>query len=115
MPDDLTLNEYQRQAAATAIYPGRGTLAGMLYATLGLTGEAGELANKLKKVLRDSAGTLTEERKAQILGEIGDVLWYVAMAADEMGSSLASVAAQNVAKLAERMDTGTLHGQGDDR
>src|SRR5439155_2132541 len=74
--NDLTFFEYQDGAAKTAIYPGRRSVMGLVYAALGL-GEAGELQNKVKKVLRDSNGVVTPEKLAAISGELGDLLWYV--------------------------------------
>ena len=105
---------YQERAAKLAIYPGRGTLNGLLYTSLGL-GEAGEVQGKVKKILRDAAGKISTEDKKAILKELGDVLWYVAMTAEERGSSLEEVAAMNLAKLESRAERGKLSGNGDDR
>ncbi len=71
----MTLNEYQRHALETAIYPAESRI---VYPTLGLTGEAGEVADKVKKVIRDGHREFTPEKKAEIMKEIGDVLWYCA-------------------------------------
>jgi NTP pyrophosphatase (non-canonical NTP hydrolase) len=107
-----TLAGYQDAARATAIYPGQGNNAGLLYVTLGLAGESGEFANKLKKVLRDGPTVDTQE---DLVAEPGDVLWYVASAASELGVSLADVAELNLDKLRGRFEAGTLRGSGDDR
>lgn len=107
--------DYQQRARETAVYPGQGNSNGLAYAALGLTGEAGEVANKVKKVLRDCGGTLTAERGAAIAEELGDVLWYVAALADELGADLGQIAALNAAKLESRALRGTLQGDGDNR
>ncbi len=106
---------YQQEAAKTAIYPGRGTLKGLEYAVLGLCGEAGEVANKLKKVLRDHCGLLTKDRKEELAKEIGDVIWYISAIADELGYDLHEIAAMNLDKLQGRQRDGTLQGSGDVR
>lgn len=107
--------EYQRKAGETAIYPGQKELLGLLYAVLGLTGEAGELANKLKKVIRDSNGVVTQEFVDFMNGELGDVLWYLAITASELGLSLETIAENNITKLHSRKERGVLTGNGDNR
>lgn len=111
----VDLNEYQEQSQRTAFYPDQGGVGGLLYATLGLTGEAGEVANKVKKVLRDQEGHLSSEQATALADELGDVLWYVAAVADELGFSLAGVAGRNLYKLDKRRRSGTLGGSGDSR
>ncbi len=112
MDDRLTLNDYQQQAASTAVYPDE---IGLAYTVLGLAGEAGEIANKVKKVYRDSAGQLTPEKCDELAGELGDVLWYVAMLAHELNTDLESVAQANLNKLASRKARGKIQGSGDNR
>jgi NTP pyrophosphatase (non-canonical NTP hydrolase) len=90
-----------------------GDISGLLYTSLGLTGEAGEFADKVKKVLRDDNGEI-RNRKA-LLHELGDVLWYVTQSAQELGSTLEDVAAMNITKLDARQKNGTIGGSGDDR
>ena len=80
----MDLNNYQRQARNTALYPDLGS--NPIYPALGLCGEAGEVADKVKKVLRDEAGVFSDERRQAIALELGDVLWYVSQLADELGS-----------------------------
>ena len=109
----MDLAEYQQLAARTALYPDRG--ANPIYPTLGLAGEAGEVCEKVKKVLRDKGGQFDEETVQTIKKELGDVLWYVAMLADELGLSLSEVAEANIEKLASRKERGKLSGSGDDR
>jgi len=102
----MNLNEYQQQAAGTAVYQDQKTVDGLTYAILALCGEAGELANKLKKHLR--AGTPVD---ADVLAdELGDVLWYVSAVAKELGRTLDSVADQNLRKLAARKAANKITG-----
>lgn len=108
----MTLEAYQKEAQKTALYPEAYRL---LYPTLGLVGEAGELANKVKKVLRDQGGNLTEEVREALVAELGDVLWYVAQVATDLGVSLEEVARKNLAKLRSRQARGQLGGSGDNR
>lgn len=106
---------YQDEAAKTAIYPGSGGMNGLLYVVLGLTNEAGEVAGKVKKMLRDDDGELTDERQMAILAECGDVLWYLSRVVDELGHPLSWVAERNLDKLNSRQERGTLGGDGDQR
>lgn len=110
----LSFDEYQKKAVSTAIYPGRGTILGLAYAGLGL-GEAGEAQNKIKKVLRDDNGILTDEKRTAIAKEIGGTLWYCAAVAEELGMSLEIIAQMNIDELAGRKARGTLGGSGDNR
>ncbi len=109
----MDLGDYQRASRATAIYPGAG--ANLLYPTLGLCGEAGEVAEKVKKMLRDDAGVLTPARREALAAELGDVLWYVAQVATEAGLDLDALAAGNLAKLRSRAERSALTGDGDER
>ena len=111
------MNSYQDWTKHNSDYPqiGEGTLEGILYTTLGLTGEAGEVANKLKKVLRDEGGKLTGARKYELAMELGDVYWYLARCADELGYSLSDIAQWNVDKLNDRKKRGVIGGSGDNR
>lgn len=111
----MDMNQYQAEAIKTAIYPENrtGTLLAIWYCSLGLTGESGELANKVKKLARDPDDTI-EIRKA-ILKEIGDAQWYLAMLCCEMGTTLGAIAKANLDTLRQRELTNTLHGSGDNR
>ena len=109
----MELSDYQERSRATAVYPGAG--ANLLYPTLGLCGEAGEVAEKIKKMVRDDAGVLSPERRDALAKELGDVLWYVAQLATEAGLDLDAVAAGNLDKLLSRRDRDVLRGSGDDR
>jgi NTP pyrophosphatase (non-canonical NTP hydrolase) len=115
IPPPLTLDEYQRRSFGTAIYPGQGTIDGLIYTTMGLIGEAGELANKLKKVLRDDGGVLTPETKHKLMMELGDVLWYVSATAKELEYKLETVGAFNIRHLEDRRSRGVTGGSGDAR
>lgn len=110
----MDFDEYQWRAKQTAIYPGQGNLTGLMYAALGLAGEAGEVANKVQKAWRDD-GTLTTERQVQIMAEVGGVLWYAAQVCTEMLASFGDVAEANLAILASRQARGVLSGSGDER
>lgn len=105
--------DYDAAAETTAVYPDKGD--NLIYPALGLVGEAGEIAEKVKKMIRDDASKLTEERRQALIKELGDVLWYVSALAREIGSSLNEVATQNIRKLYSRMNRDKLHGEGDNR
>ncbi len=108
----MTFNEYQEKSKATAIYPKD---QGLAYVSLGLSAEAGEVANKVKKIIRDDEGLLNPERAQSIAEELGDVLWYAAQIATELGSDLGEVAQKNLDKLNSRKERGQLQGSGDNR
>jgi NTP pyrophosphatase (non-canonical NTP hydrolase) len=109
----MDLNTYQQSARTTARYPGVGS--NPIYPTLGLSGEAGEVADKVKKVIRDRDGVFDAPVREELKLELGDVLWYVAQLASELGLSLDEVAEANLAKLASRATRGRLSGSGDHR
>ena len=109
----MKFGEYQTRSRETALYPNLGS--NFVYPTLGLAGEAGEVSEKVKKVLRDRNGDMDDETRAAISKELGDVLWYVSNLATELGLSLDQVATDNLKKLASRKDRGKLSGEGDDR
>jgi NTP pyrophosphatase (non-canonical NTP hydrolase) len=109
----FSFNEYQRLARRTAVYPRMND--NIIYPTLGLVGEAGEVANKVKKIMRDMDGELTFDMREKLIDELGDVQWYVAMVAHELRADLGLVAARNIRKLAGRASNGTIKGSGDNR
>ena len=88
---------------------------GFVEKVLGLTGEAGETADKIKKILRDKEGEIKEEDRKEIVKELGDVLWYVAAIATYLGVSLEEVAEGNINKLESRLKRNLIHGEGDNR
>ena len=111
----MTFNNYQANAGRTAFYPRNFKNEGLYYTTLGLVGEAGEIANKVKKIMRDNNGKVSKQAKADIFDELGDVLWYCASLADELGVNLEDVAGNNLIKLADRLKRGKIKGSGDKR
>jgi len=110
---DLTFSEYQEKAKETALYPNVGN--NPYYPTLGLTGEAGEISNKVKKIMRDKDGSIDDETRDDIKKELGDVLWYVAAVASEFGLNMGDIASKNYDKLKKRQEEGKIKGNGDNR
>ena len=106
----MNLNKYQEEAVKTAIYPQQ-----IVYPALGLAGEAGECCEKVKKALRDNDGVFDDERREELKKEVGDVLWYLANLANDLGYSLEEVAQVNLDKLKSRQDRGVLKGSVDNR
>lgn len=96
----MKFEDYQSEASQTALYPRR--MSNLEYPTLGLAGEAGEVANIVKKIQRDNDGVITDEIRAKLMDELGDVLWYISACADELGLTLNEIAEFNVNKLAKR-------------
>ena len=109
----MDMNSYQDAARKTAAYPDVGS--NPIYPTLGLTGEAGEVADKVKKVIRDRGGVFDADTREAIKLELGDVLWYVAQLASELGYDLNEVADANLQKLSSRAARGRIGGSGDQR
>ncbi len=108
----MKLNSYQQDALETAIYPKDQAI---IYPTLGLCGEAGEVSDKVKKVLRDNNGVFTAEKKLELAKELGDVLWYCATLAHDLGYSLDEIAKMNIEKLRSRQQRNVISGSGDNR
>ena len=111
----MKLNDYQKATEETAVYPGKGKMEGLVYTVLGLNGEAGEVADKLKKLIRDKGGELSVHDTTALVKELGDVLWYVAQCADQLGFRLEAVANLNLQKLLDRKVRDMIGGSGDDR
>ena len=109
----MEFSEYQQLSRRTATYPRAGE--DMTYPALGLCGEAGEVAEKVKKTLRDDGGVLSDDRRDALSRELGDVLWYLSQLATEAGLELEELASENLAKLFSRQERGVLRGSGDDR
>lgn len=110
----MNLNEYQKKALTTATSPKKYNI---IYPAMGLGNEAGEVLGKVKKWMRgdDGEGEMKEERKLALKDELGDVLWYVAVLAHDLGFSLDEVAQMNVNKLASRKEREKIMGDGDKR
>lgn len=126
----LTFDEYQKLAATTAIYPQRVVIVpndwvhgqplpepvdNVFYAALGGAGEFGEIANKVKKIMRDANGVITGDVRAAVEKEIGDGLWYLSELARKFGATLGECAQENLDKLFSRQERGVLSGSGDNR
>src|ERR1700690_3867053 len=109
----MNFTEYQQKAKATAKYPVIGH--GVIYPTLGLTNEAGEVSGKIKKVFRDKDGVISEETREALKAELGDVLWYLSQVATELNLSLDEIAEHNIVKLLDRQARGKIQGDGDNR
>jgi len=115
-PHNLNMNEYQADAASTMIYKWK-----VIYPALGLASEAGEVCDKIKKMIRDDDirfdgnERLTDAQRADIIFELGDVLWYVAALSRDLGVSLNELAHMNLEKLALRKQRSSLNGSGDYR
>lgn len=108
----MQLNDYQNEAMKTAIYPLESAIE---YTALGLVSEAGEVAGKVKKMIRDNGGVLDHRTRSALLDEYGDVLWYVSEGVRALGSTLEVAAQRNLNKLADRQKRGALQGSGDVR
>jgi len=109
----MNFTEYQTKSRKTARYPAIGHP--VIYPTLGLVNEAGEVAGKIKKVFRDKDGQVNAETRTALESELGDVLWYLAQVCTELGLTLDEVAEHNIAKLYDRLERGTIKGDGDNR
>lgn len=108
----MNFNEYQQETAKTAIY---NPDIAIIYTTMGLTSEAGEVAGKIKKVYRDNFGNFTTAHIETISAELGDVLWYVSQLASALGLDLGQIADNNISKLQSRDVRGVISGSGDNR
>ena len=106
-------DDYQKKCEKTAVYPNIGK--NFTYPTIGLMGEAGEVANKIKKLIRDDDGKVLKTRRDEIKAEMGDMLWYMAQLGTELGLKLSDIAKYNLEKLAKRQKENKLHGSGDNR
>ena len=109
----MEFNEYQKLARTTAIYKDKGK--NYIYPVLGLCGESGEVAEKIKKIIRDGDGTISKEQKVELEKELGDILWYIANLGVELGLKMDSIASKNIDKLKSRQKREKLHSSGDNR
>ena len=109
----MNFNDYQTKSRKTAKYPAIGHP--VIYPTLGLVNEAGEVAGKIKKVFRDKDGEINAETREALKAELGDVLWYMAQVATELDLTLDEIAEYNIEKLYSRLERGKIKGDGDNR
>lgn len=109
----MDFSTYQQQSRTTALYPDLGK--NVIYPTLGLVGEAGEVAEKMKKIIRDKGGQIDDQTRIELQKELGDVLWYLTQLSVELGLTLDDVATANITKLKSRQQRNVLHGDGDNR
>lgn len=109
----MDFETYQKESRKTAKYPNADN--NFIYPTLGLVGESGEVAEKIKKVIRDKNGVIDEDTKLEISKELGDVLWYLSQISTELNLSLDKIADENLKKLFSRMERNKIHGDGDNR
>ena len=110
----MNLNDYQAQALTTAASTGD-EFKDLLHWVLGINGEAGEVAEKLKKIIRDKDSVISEEDRQELSKEVGDVLWYLAVFANQLGVPLEDIAQANLEKLQSRKQRGVIGGSGDNR
>jgi NTP pyrophosphatase (non-canonical NTP hydrolase) len=110
----MTFDEYQKQALTT-VQSTDDNFKDLLHWVLGINGEAGEVAEKVKKIIRDKGSVVSGEDKIELAKELGDVLWYLAVFAHDLGVSFDEIAEQNLAKLRSRQSRGVLGGDGDNR
>lgn len=109
----MDFDKYQKEARRTAVYPNIGK--NIVYPTLGISGESGEVAEKVKKIIRDDGGKISKEKREDLKKEIGDILWYISQLSTELKLSLNDIAKTNIEKLKSRKIRGKLHGSGDNR
>ncbi len=114
---EIDFDKYQLATSDTAIYNGAGTgnFDAVNYCLVGMAGEIGEVMNKWGKIIRDQDGLPTNEQKADIAKEMGDILWFMTRGLDELDTSLGVVAEKNLEKLRSRKERGVLSGSGDNR
>ncbi len=109
----MDFSDYQTKSRRTAKYPAIGHA--VIYPTLGLASEAGEVSGKIKKIFRDKGGVINEADKEALKSELGDVLWYISQICTELELSLDAVAEYNIDKLYSRLERGKIGGEGDNR
>lgn len=110
----MTLDEYQKEALVTAVWSGD-EFKDLAHWVLGITGEAGEIAEKIKKIVRDKDAVVSDEDKEELIKELGDVLWYLAVLTEHLGYKFDEVGTRNIAKLRSRQARDKIGGSGDNR
>lgn len=113
----MNFNDYQKKAIRTDVYGGSGDVMSTAFINkvLGLVGESGEVAEKVKKLQRNEDGMLTRDDKRELIKELGDVLWYLSAIAHYLGEPLDELAQKNIAKLYDRKARGVIKSSGDNR
>lgn len=111
----MDFDEYEKLAHRTATFTGKQEEYRLLYLTLGVVGEAGEIAEKVKKLIRNDDGVITDEKREALKHEIGDVLWYLSQLSREFGFPFSEAAKANIAKLEDRAARGVIRSSGDNR
>lgn len=113
----MKFDDYQKKAITTDVYGGQGDILSIAFLNkiLGLAGETGEIAEKVKKLQRNQAGKMSQQDRMELLKELGDVLWYLSAIAFYLGEPLGNVAESNLQKLLDRKDRGVIKSKGDNR
>ena len=112
-PLAMGFNDYQEYVCDLAVYPNKGS--NYIYPALGIGGEAGECCDRIKKAQRDDGGVITDETKALMKKELGDLMWYIAAEAMELEMTLEEIVRTNINKLRDRRERDVLRGSGDNR
>lgn len=112
---DMDFQEYQKLASRTATFDGKQLEHQLMYVTLGIAGESGEIAEKVKKIVRNDNGEVSDEKRESLKGEIGDVLWYLSQLSRVLGFQLEDAARANIEKLTDRAARGVIKSTGDNR
>lgn len=113
----MTFDDYQKKAITTDVYGGKGDLMSIAFINkiLGLVGETGEIAEKVKKLQRNKDGQMTEQDRKELLHELGDILWYLSAVAHYLNEPLGKIADDNIAKLLDRKARNVIKSKGDNR
>lgn len=111
----MEFDEYQKLAARTASYNSDDQIYVLMYLCMGIAGESGEVIEKIKKIIRNDKGVISDEKRDDIKKEVGDVLWYLSEMARTLGLSFDAIAQANIKKLADRAERGVIKGEGDTR
>ncbi len=110
----MNFDEYEKLAARTATFD-NAEKETLYYLALGIAGEAGEVVEKIKKIMRNDKGVITESKKEELVKEMGDVLWYLSQLSRFLGKPFSEVARINIEKLADRQKRGVIASEGDNR
>ena len=111
----MDFDEYQTLANRTGNFDGKQAEFTLMYLGLGLTSEAGEVADKIKKMIRNENGVMSDDRRATIASEVGDVLWYLSQLARQLDVPFSKIAEENIEKLADRARRNVIASDGDNR